>query len=123
MILQGCNILRGHRVRQQWVDEASEYILQTAPEKYRKALVPNNVIGCKRRVNDTGYLACLHQTNVELIHDDPIRCITEDGVETVSGRNVKADAIVLATGFQTHKFLFPTEIRGQNGVDLQEHVS
>ena len=123
MIFRGFNTLKGQKIREQWADEAFKYIWETAPEKYRNALIPKSIIGCKRRVNDTGYLECLHQPNVELIYDDPIKCITSDGVETKSGRNITADAIVLATGFQTHKFLFPLEIHGEKGVDLQEHVS
>jgi cation diffusion facilitator CzcD-associated flavoprotein CzcO len=122
MLFRGFRIKGGQSIRESWARDAAQYIRATAPERYREALVPKSVIGCKRRVNDTGYLACLHQPNVELVYDDPIQRITEEGVQTKSGRYISADAIILATGFQTHKFLSPMEIRGENGVTLQDHV-
>lgn len=72
---------------------------------------------------DTGYLECLWHDNMELVPDDPIEEIVEDGVRTKSGRIVKADAIIRATGFATSKLLFPMEIIGENGVSLHDHVS
>lgn len=113
----------GKALREQWRHIATRYIEEKSPEKYRDFLVPNTVIGCKRRVMDTDYLACLHRKNVELIYEDPIARITETGVEMKSGRVINADAIVLANGFETQKPLFPMTIRGQNGQDISEHVS
>lgn len=118
----GWHIESGEKLRQTWTKEATEYIRSNAPTKYQDALVPKTVVGCLRRVNDTDYLLCLHQENVELVYDDPVSEIIEDGVRTKSGRLVRADAIILATGFETHKFLFPMEIRGENGISLNEHV-
>ncbi|OAL47737.1 FAD/NAD(P)-binding domain-containing protein [Pyrenochaeta sp. DS3sAY3a] len=118
---RGFNIETGEKIRAQWAKDASAYIRQTAPMRYRDALIPKSVIGCKRRVNDTGYLQSLHQSNVELVYDDPVTRISELGVLTASGRFIHADAIVLATGFQTHRFLFPMQIVGENGMTLQEH--
>jgi len=118
----GFSIKNGEKIREGWAKEASNYIRKNAPDQYREALVPKTVIGCKRRVNDTGYLECLHRSNVELVYGDPVKEITEDGVRTRSGRLVEADAIVLATGFETQKFLFPMDIRGMNGIDLTAHV-
>ncbi|KAF2020489.1 FAD/NAD(P)-binding domain-containing protein [Aaosphaeria arxii CBS 175.79] len=118
---QGFNIKSGEKIRAKWAEDASAYIRQTAPERYRDALIPKTVIGCKRRVNDTGYLESLHQPNVELVYDDPVEKISKNGLSTTSGRFVHADAIVLATGFQTHRFLFPMKITGENGITLQQH--
>ena len=120
---RGFCIKGGEKIREQWAKDATAYILRTAPEQYRDALIPKSVIGCKRRVNDTGYLRSLHQANVELVHDDAIATISENGINTASGRFVPADAIILATGFQTHRFLFPIQIVGESGMTLQEHVS
>ncbi|KAF9893503.1 hypothetical protein FE257_010815 [Aspergillus nanangensis] len=111
----------GQDLRNEWTAAATEYILKHSPAKYRDFLVPNTTIGCKRRVMDTDYLACLHRENVGLIHDDPIDRITEIGVTTKSGREIHADAIVLANGFETQKPLFPMEIRGQNGQSVADH--
>lgn len=119
----GFNIQSGSKERDEWAAEATEYIRRKAPPQYTDALVPKIMWGCKRNVNDTGYLDCLHRQNVELIYDDPIVEIVKDGVQTVSGRKVKADAIILATGFQTQRLLFPMDIRGEEGTSVAEHVS
>lgn len=122
-VFSGFNTLSGERERMLWTKEASEYIRRLAPPRYVDALIPKTVVGCRRRVNDTGYLDCLHQDNVELVHNDPIKAIVSDGVLTESGRWIKADAIVLATGFETQKPLFPMDIRGESNVSLADHVS
>ncbi|KAK1020874.1 hypothetical protein LTR33_018676, partial [Friedmanniomyces endolithicus] len=74
-----------------------------------------------RKVMDTDYLSTLHRDNMELISDDSVTEITETGVRCKSGREVKADAIVRATGFEVFRMLFPMQIVGQNGVTLNEH--
>ncbi|KAI8625859.1 FAD/NAD(P)-binding domain-containing protein [Xylariaceae sp. FL1651] len=89
--------------------------------QYADFLVPKTEIGCKRRVNDTDYLSCLHHENVQLVYDDPIQDITPRGVRTKSGRIVTADAIILATGFQTQRVLTPMQIYGQRGVSVNDH--
>lgn len=119
----GFNIETGSKEREEWTRVATEYIQKAAPEKYVDALIPKTMIGCKRRVNDTDYLACLHRDNVKLVCDDPITEIVEEGVRTKSGKLVNADAIILATGFETQNALFPLEIFGEDGIDLSEYVS
>ncbi|KAG2414586.1 hypothetical protein HFD88_003777 [Aspergillus terreus] len=99
----------------------TEYIRRTAPARYRDALVPTTEIGCKRKVLDTDYLACLHRPNMELVYDDPVQTLTETGVRTESGRDVRADAVILANGFKTQQLLHPLVIRGEKGVTLNEH--
>ncbi|KAJ5901101.1 hypothetical protein N7504_007094 [Penicillium tannophilum] len=111
----------GGRIRESLKRTQIEYLKRTAPEKYHEALIPRTEIGCKRKVQDTGYLACLHRDNVELVHSDGIEEITETGVRTQSGREVHADAIILATGFQTQQVLYPIKIVGEKGVTLNEH--
>ncbi|KAF5648423.1 monooxygenase [Fusarium tjaetaba] len=117
----GFRVAEGLRMRNQWARDTTDYIRRTAPAKYLDFLVPKTEVGCKRRVNDTDYLACLHRDNVELVYDDPIQKIEAKGVRTFSGRLVTADAIVLAHGFETQKPLFPMKIFGKNGVGINEH--
>ncbi|KAJ5732876.1 hypothetical protein N7533_013323 [Penicillium manginii] len=114
---------RGESLRNNWTSVTTDYIRKNSPAKYRDFLVPKTVIGCKRRVMDTNYLTCLHRDNVELVHDDPIDHVTERGIVTKSGREIYADAIVLANGFETQKPLFPMEIRGESGQTISDHVS
>lgn len=119
----GFGLESGRKIRENNKKERVAYMKKTAPERYHEALTPKIEIGCKRNVMDTDYFACLHRENVELVYSDPIKEITESGVRTESGREVNADAIVLATGFQTQQVLYPLEIKGEMGISLTEHVS
>ncbi|KAK3675229.1 hypothetical protein LTR78_004738 [Recurvomyces mirabilis] len=117
----GFDVESGSQIRQDLKEENERYVKRMAPEKYWDALITKHEIGCKRKVMDTDYLTTLHRSNVELVSDDPVDKIAPTGVKTRSGREVHADAIVLATGFQVFRMLFPMEIRGQNGISLNEH--
>lgn len=118
----GFHTEKGKKVREKSTKAQLEYMKKTAPKRYHEALTPKMEFGCKRKVMDTDYLACLHRDNMELIHSDPIEEITATGVRTRAGRDIKADAIILANGFQTQRVLFPMEIRGERGISLSEHV-
>ncbi|KAK2794813.1 hypothetical protein FQN52_007584 [Onygenales sp. PD_12] len=117
----GFRIESGRKIREGLVKTQIDYMKRTAPERYHEALTPKTQIGCKRKVLDTDYLACLHRENMELVYADPIEEITTTGVRTKAGREVDADAIVLATGFQTQQVLYPLKIRGKNAISLNEH--
>ncbi|KAI1423130.1 putative monooxygenase [Xylaria sp. FL1777] len=111
----------GAPIRKMYTDYFGEYIRRASPKKYHEFLIPKIEIGCKRRVMDTDYLECLHRDNVELVYKDPIEEVVENGVRTKSGRIVKADAIVLANGFQILKPLLTLNLRGENGITVADH--
>ncbi|EME88035.1 uncharacterized protein MYCFIDRAFT_85932 [Pseudocercospora fijiensis CIRAD86] len=117
----GFDIEAGRSIRQRLKTENEQYVKAMAPKRYWDALIPKHEIGCKRKVMDTDYLACLHRENVELVYDDPVESINEHGVVTQSGRHVEAEAIILATGFEVYRMLYPMEIIGENGVSLNEY--
>ncbi|KAL6877647.1 hypothetical protein HDV57DRAFT_128780 [Trichoderma longibrachiatum] len=117
----GYDIETGAEIRRGWSMGAAEYIRTNAPAHYRDFLVPKTEIGCKRRVNDTGYLACLHRNNVNLIYDDPVEAIVSNGVRTRAGKIVHADAIVLAQGFETQRPFGSLQIFGEGGVSIHDH--
>ncbi|KAF4450056.1 hypothetical protein F53441_6761 [Fusarium austroafricanum] len=117
----GFSVTKGLRIRDRWTKETTDYISKMAPARYLDFLIPKTEVGCKRRVNDTDYLASLHRDNVELIYDDPIQRIEENGVRTTSGRFISADGIILAHGFETQKPLFPMKIHGEDGITITEH--
>ncbi|KAK4955995.1 hypothetical protein LTR10_006935 [Elasticomyces elasticus] len=117
----GFDVQSGAKIRQGLKEENEQYVKRMAPERYWDALIPKHEIGCKRKVMDTDYLSTLHRENMELISDDSVEEITATGVRCKSGREVHADAIVRATGFEVFRMLFPMEIIGQNGVSLNEH--
>lgn len=119
----GFPIESGAAIRSGLAKENEAYVKRMAPKKYWEALIPKSEIGCKRKVLDTEYLKCLWRDNVELLPNDPVQRITEDGVVTKSGREVRADAIVLAIGFATQQMLCPMEIVGKGGLKLNDYVS
>jgi glycine/D-amino acid oxidase-like deaminating enzyme len=112
----------GRSTRQELAKENEAYVKRMAPAKYWDALIPKTEIGCKRKVLDTDYLKTLWRDNFELVADDQVDRITETGVVTKSGRQVKADAIVLAIGFATQQMLFPMKIEGRGGLGLNNYV-
>lgn len=120
---RGFSIDSGRAIRQALASENEAYVKSVSPPRYWDALIPNTEVGCKRKVLDTDYLKTLWRENVELVFDDAVERITETGVVTRGGREVRADAIVLATGFETVQMLVPMEIVGRNGVELREYVS
>jgi cation diffusion facilitator CzcD-associated flavoprotein CzcO len=119
----GFDIETGRNIRQNLAKENEAYVKSMAPPKYWGALIPKTEIGCKRKVLDTDYLKTLWRDNIELVANDPVERISDSGVVTKSGREVKADAIVLATGFATQQMLCPMEIVGREGLRLNDYVS
>ena len=117
------DIANGAEIRTSYANAAIEYMRRTAPEKYHDFLVPKTEVGCVRRVMDTEYLSCLNRSNVELVYEDSIDSFVEDGVRTTSGRLVRADAAILANGFEVQKPLVSLNIFGENGISVPEHVS
>ena len=129
------------RLRLKAREEAEAYIRRTAPEKYHDLLTPDFEIGCKvsakmieaeikrrkkkrkakyyqRRIFDPKYLPTLHNEKVNLTETE-ITAILPDGIQTTDGF-IPADTIVLATGFQTNKFLPYMQVHGRDST-IQEH--
>ena len=74
----------------------------------------------KRTLQDDGtWLKTLQRDDVELIHDG-IAEITADGVTTVDGVHRQADVLVWATGFDVNHQLGPIDIRGIDGLELNQ---
>jgi hypothetical protein len=65
------------------------------------------------------YYATYNRPNVSLV-TDPIERITAAGVVTADGTEHALDTLVLATGFQTTRFLAAIEVTGRGGVRLAE---
>jgi 4-hydroxyacetophenone monooxygenase len=74
----------------------------------------------KRMLIDNGWYAALKREHVELIAKG-VREITEHGVISETGQARDVDVIVLSTGFETTRFLYPMSITGRGGVDLREY--
>jgi 4-hydroxyacetophenone monooxygenase len=68
---------------------------------------------------DYSILDVLLQDDVTLVTEE-IRRINEDGIELADGTRHQVDVIVLATGFRANDFLWPMEVRGRDGLGLEQ---
>lgn len=85
----------------------------------RLKLTPDYPLGCKRVLISDDYYPALRRANVR-VNDKGVKAVTADGVVDGSGRKTEVDAIIYATGFQSHDFLFPIAVYGENGRALKE---
>ncbi|MGD1172514.1 flavin-containing monooxygenase [Mycobacterium seoulense] len=90
-----------------------------ADEALRRALTPDYPFRCKRVLLGDDFYRALQRDNVELV-TDPIERIDKSSVHTCAGRVVDADAIVLATGFETSRYLSGIDVIGSGGRRLHE---
>ncbi len=99
---------------------ALRFLKQSVPdEALRKKLTPNYVMGCKRVLITNDYFPALNRTNVEVV-TEPIAAINASGILTGDGIQRNVDALVLATGFQAAEEVSRFEVKGRNGIDLNE---
>ncbi|QDS74169.1 hypothetical protein FKW77_001772 [Venturia effusa] len=120
--------------RRQMEAKLVEYIKRTVPEKYQEILTPDYGVGCKRRIIDNTWFPVLHEENVDLT-TLPLTEVKEKSVKLGPGRmypdpaittskvsneerEVPADVIVLANGFDTTRWLHPLTVIGDKGQDL-----
>jgi len=96
-----------------------EAIAVVADPATRRALTPTAPYGCQRPLVSNHYYATYNRPNVSLV-TDPIERITAAGVVTADGTEHALDTLVLATGFQTTRFLAAIEVTGRGGVRLAE---
>lgn len=100
------------------------------PAKYHEILTPNYGIGCKRRIFDKRWYQGLNDPKVELT-TQPLQRVNESSVVLGPGvvyppaaqgdhpeREVPADIIVLANGFDTTRWIHPLRVAGKHGKDL-----
>jgi cation diffusion facilitator CzcD-associated flavoprotein CzcO/acetyl esterase/lipase len=93
---------------------------QVIDPELRRAFTPSDVIGCKRVLVSSDYYATFERPNVELIAQG-VQELTKNGVVADDGTEREADVVVLSTGFESHSFLAPMEVRGSDGRELS-HV-
>ncbi|SPM39340.1 Predicted flavoprotein CzcO associated with the cation diffusion facilitator CzcD [Mycobacterium numidiamassiliense] len=100
---------------------ATSFLERTvSDERLRLALTPGYPFRCKRVLLGDDYYRVLQRDNVELV-TDPIDRIADTAVVTTAGQVVDADVIVLATGFETSRYLSGIDIVGANGLSLHDH--
>ncbi|GAA6022673.1 hypothetical protein JCM8202_005045 [Rhodotorula sphaerocarpa] len=116
------HIQRGAKGRAASEKELETHMKESVPEQYWDALHADFDVGAKRRVFDAGYYRALHEPNVELIADDSVERAEGNTVYTKKGRELKADVVVLATGFRVRDYLFPMKVYNGEGEGLQDRM-
>ena len=82
-------------------------------------LVPPYPPHGKRMLGDNNWFKMLKRRNVALV-TEAIECFTEDGIVTADGAMHPVDVVVMATGFQASRMLWPMEITGRAGRTIRE---
>jgi cation diffusion facilitator CzcD-associated flavoprotein CzcO len=85
----------------------------------RAKLTPSYRLGCKRVLISNEYYQAVQRDNVEVVTDG-IAEVTPTGVRTVDGRERAVDAIICGTGFKVSEYLSAIEIRGRDGLELND---
>jgi len=99
---------------------ATSFLERTvADERLRHALTPDYPFRCKRVLLGDDYYRALQEDNVELV-TDPIERVTQTSIRTAAGRAFDADVLVLATGFETSRYLSGIDVIGAGGQRLHE---
>ena len=80
-------------------------------EKCRPSYPP----AARRLVVDNGWFDALLRPNVELV-TEPILQVGADAITTRDGESRAFDLIVLGSGFQTSRYLWPVRYRGRGGI-------
>ena len=82
-------------------------------------VVPDYPPFAKRMLIDNHWCDMLQQDHVDLVTSD-VSKITKSGVVDDQGIEHPVDAIIYATGFHAHKFMWPMEIVGASGATLED---
>ncbi|MFC9833680.1 flavin-containing monooxygenase [Rhodococcus sp. NPDC127530] len=73
----------------------------------------------KRMLLDNGWFRMLRRDNVELVTEGVVS-LDATGLTDSAGTRREFDVVILATGFESTRYLFPMEITGRNGMSLTE---
>jgi cation diffusion facilitator CzcD-associated flavoprotein CzcO len=98
-------------------DACAKNLDQVSDPETRRKLTPDYPFGSKRGLVSSDWYPTFNRPNVALV-TDPIARITSDSIITAAGTERKTEVIVLATGFETTKFLSAIPIHGRNNTLL-----
>lgn len=85
----------------------------------REGLRPTYRAACKRLVLSENFYDAIQKPNAHLV-TAPIDRVERQGIRTSDGALHELDVIVLATGFKVDRFVRPTKVLGEGGLDLDE---
>jgi 4-hydroxyacetophenone monooxygenase len=92
--------------------------LDGRPDLITKSLPDYPPFG-KRMLLDNGWYRTIRRDNVDLVTEG-VAEITPTGLRGDGGTAVDVDVIVLATGFHTHRYLWPMDLVGRAGRRLSD---
>jgi cation diffusion facilitator CzcD-associated flavoprotein CzcO len=103
------------------IEEACEANLEenVHDPELRKKLRPNYKATCKRLIMSDAFYPAIQKPNAELVTEG-IERIEARGVRTNDGRLHELDVLVLATGFDGHRFMRDINVVGENGITLED---
>lgn len=88
-------------------------------EDLRTRLTPDWSYGCRRPLLSNKYYPMFNRSNVRLV-DEGIERIVADGVVLCGGELRPADVMILATGFETTRFLSALDVTGRAGLHIRD---
>ena len=100
-------------------DAAKENFNVVEDPAVRAQLVPEHPMGAKRPLASSKYLQTFNRSNVELV-TEPIERITKTGVTTKDGATRDVDAVILATGYETQKYVSVIDVEGRDGLRIED---
>ena len=92
---------------------------QVRDPELRDRLTPEYQPLCKRQVVSSSYYRAIRAKNAELV-TSAIDRVTPHGIRMVDGREIEVDVLILATGFHTHHYMRPMNLRGRDGVSIDD---
>jgi 4-hydroxyacetophenone monooxygenase len=101
-----------HKMRELIVDYVRGEL--DGDERLLAKVIPGYPPYGKRMLRDNHWYRMLKRGNVAL-ETDPISHVTADSIVMTDGTVHPADVIILATGFQASRMLWPLDIRGRGG--------
>lgn len=93
--------------------------IQIRDRELRDSLTPDYQPFCKRQVVSSSYYGAIRAGNAELV-TTPIERVTPQGIRLEDGREIDVDLLVLATGFEAHNYMRPMDLRGRDGVSIDD---
>jgi cation diffusion facilitator CzcD-associated flavoprotein CzcO len=106
-------------VLEQFICACANNLAQVADAGLRRKLTPDYPFGSKRGLVSSDWYPTFNRSNVALV-TEPILRITRDSIVTDDGMGRRVDAIILATGFNTPKFLSAIPVNGRHGIALND---
>lgn len=88
-------------------------------EDLHEKVIPTYPPYGKRMLLDNGWFRTLTRSDVRLV-TEAVASITETGLRTTDGEHHDADVIVVCTGFEAQKPLYPMDIRGRGGHSIRD---